>query len=152
MDEVPRLETEHVSAYYNVEDQTAWVQYKGVLGSEATQKVYQWMGAMVIAFHGKLTVKQAIFDFRLVTGFNHENMGVARAESRKLNQSFDFSFLPVALIVANDEQAQIVAFTLKVSGQTERSRIVRSEDEAKDFFKQWWASHDPPDAPPSPFS
>lgn len=147
MIEIPRLNTDSVEGYYDLDKHEAFVKYKGVLGAKATQQLYQWMGAMVTVFSGSIMLKQVTFDFRDVTSFDAENLSTARSESKKLHQSFALDFLPAALIVANEAQAEIIRLSQKVSGQGERSRIVFSEEEARAFFDEWWSTHEPPTGP-----
>lgn len=147
MIEIPKLNTDSVEAYYDLEQKAAFVKYKGILGAKATQQLYQWVGAMVTVFSGQLMLFQVTFDFRAVTGFEESNLGTARTESKKLHQSFALDFLPAALIAANEAQAEALRFSLKVSGQEARSRIVFNEAEAEAFFKDWWETHQPPQAP-----
>ncbi len=147
MIEIPRLNTDAVEAYYDLDKHAAFVKYKGILGAKATQNLYQWIGAMVTVFSGQLMLKQITFDFREVTGFDEANLSAARTESKKLHQSFSFDFLPAALIAANEAQAEALRFSLKVSGQETRSKIVFSDDEAEAFFIEWWETHEPPTLP-----
>lgn len=147
MIEIPRLNTNEVEASYDLEKKSAYIKYKGVLGAKATKQIYQWISAMVTVFSGQLILHQVTFDFREVTAFDETNLGAAREESKKLHQSFALDFLPAALIAANEQQAEVLRLSLKVSGQQARSKIVFSEAEAEAFFEEWWNTHTRPSGP-----
>lgn len=150
MDVIP-LMTPNVEATIDKEAMIARIVYKEKLDAAVTAQVYQWMNAMMTMFQHQIMVKQVIFDFRQVTEFDMASLAKARTENQQLRQSFDFSWIPAALWVANEHQEHMVGLSLKASGQAERSRIVHNEEEIAAFFSAWWETHAvPPTIRPTP--
>lgn len=139
-----RLESDQVTAYVDLPTKTAFIIYKGKLDAAVTQKVYAWINGMIAMYQEHAPAIQVIFDFRAVTEFDMTNLAKARTESQNISRSYDLSWMPAALLVANDHQKHMVGLSLKVSGQEARSRVVENEDEARAFFGEWWKNHSAP--------
>jgi hypothetical protein len=112
------------------------VAYFGHVTAETTSAIYQW-GWRLSEEVGPENIYGMIIDFSAVLAFAPQSVGTALRESRRINRTFDLSHLPVAHIVKNLYQEQMVTISTDLSGQPERMRLVYSEDEALSFIENW---------------
>lgn len=131
-----RLETEHVSAYFDNASGIMEVTYKGSLTSQTTSQVYRWIAERSQEIPPDKRYG-AIFDFSQVTSFQLGNVQTAQQESREINQRFDFSHVPIALVAATPYQEGMITVSMKLNPQQKRLRLVHSREDALTFFKEW---------------
>ncbi len=136
MTTLPRMDSDDLTVYFDEATSIAWAIYRGPMTASLTIRAYQAM-AEIVSVIGAEAIYGAIFDFREVTNFESYTLSTVMRESKKANMKFDFSHVPVALLVGSGLQEQMVRVTLKVSPQDFRKRIVRSEAEAKAFIDEW---------------
>ncbi len=131
------LEIEQATAYFDEEQQLIFVTYRGDLDGEVTVQVYEWIERLLETV-GIDALNGEIFDFTAVTTFQDSNLQIARKVSRRMNLSMDTSQLPVALIVKDFYQEEILRGTMRIVPEQERKRIVNSEEEALAFIEEWY--------------
>jgi hypothetical protein len=135
---IKSLEQEQVTAYFDEEKQIARVKYSGILGSDESNAAYRWLEG-VIQNIGIENIYGEIFDFTGVTQFQPDNLIDARKNSRKLNLRVDIHSTPVAMIVRDEVQKEILRGPMRNVPENRRKRIVQSEEEAFAFFEEWHA-------------
>lgn len=140
--QLPRIDSEPVTAYLDLADGVAYIVYRGELKSDATVTVYKWINSLVGLVEPE-KVRGSIYDFRAVTHFHRSNVHAIQKESHTVNLRFDTSRLPVALIVAKPFQEYAVRVAMRITPDEHRKRIVRSEAEALAFFTGWHQKHNP---------
>lgn len=126
----------NATAAYDPSTHIITVAYRGVLDGDVTANVYGWLEEL----YKKVSVTQVkgqIFDFRQVERFDDSNLTVARRASNRMNMLQDTSQFPVALIVANPEQEEVLRGPMRISEGHQRKRIVRNADEALSFIDNW---------------
>ena len=133
---VPRLDSDPVTAYFDPVSQITHTIYRGKLTPEVTLQAYQWTFAALEVIDVK-DIRGSIYDFRRVTEFHNANLSILQRVSQKANIQYDFSHIPVALIVSSLLQEHLVLVYMKVSPQEKRKRIVKSEPEALAFINEW---------------
>ena len=136
------LNTDQATAFFDYDSRLIRVAYRGNLGSGAAEQVYDWIEQLIQTV-GIGAIAGEIFDFTAVTSFDPGNLQTARKVSKKLNMTTDTSHLPVAMIIANFYQEEILRSPMRVLPEMERKRIVWSEQEALDFIGWWNAQHTP---------
>jgi hypothetical protein len=136
--EIQRLEREHVTAYYNSERRVAYIEYRGILGAGASNAAYTWLEDVIEAV-GIDNIYGEIFDFTKVTQFQPDNLIDARKNSRKLNLRVNIHNTPVAMIVRDEVQREILRGPMRNVPENKRKRIVANEQEAFEFFDEWYA-------------
>ena len=134
------LVSEQATAYYNEEQHIIWVTYSGVLGADVTVQVYDWLNRLILAI-GVDQIYGQIFDFSAVTEFQESNLQTARKTSKRMNIKVDTSHIPVALVVGNFYQEEILSGPMRVEAGHIRKRIVHSEAEALAFIEAWNLEH-----------
>ena len=135
---IDQLEKVHVECHYNAEKRIAYVTYKGILDADASDSAYDWLYKLI----GNIGVDHLygeVFNFRGVTVFTTENLIDAMRKSRKMNISITAKtrLFPVAMIVANTMQEEILRGPMRVPPENVRKRIVYSMEEAHRFLDQW---------------
>jgi hypothetical protein len=137
---LPRLATPQVTAYYEEDHHIAHIYYRGEMSPEVIIEVYEWMKSL--APHIAISeVRGGIYDFRAVTGFRTASFRTVQNQSQKANANYDFSHIPVALLVSTFSQEQMVRVAMKVTPQENRKAIVKSEAEARAFIDMWHSQH-----------
>lgn len=130
------LVIDNATAVYNPSTQLITITYQGILDGNVTTIVYNWLEELYKKI--SLTqIKGQIFDFRLVAKFDDSNLTVARRASNRMNMLQDTSQFPVALIVANPEQEEVLRGPMRIPEGHQRKRIVRTDDEAITFIDNW---------------
>lgn len=130
------LSLNNANAVYDPATHIITVIYQGVLDGNVTTNVYTWLEELYKEVSVS-DVKGQIFDFRQVVRFDDSNLTVARRASNRLNMIQDTSQFPVALIVANPEQEEVLRGPMRISEGHQRKRIVRNPDEALTFIHNW---------------
>ncbi|RMG83055.1 MAG: hypothetical protein D6712_13685 [Chloroflexi bacterium] len=142
MTTLPRVDSEDLTAYFDDATSIAQVIYRGPMTASLTIRAYQWI-AQITGVIGVEAIHGAVFDFRAVTNFESYTLSTVMRESKKANMKFDFSHVPVALLVGSGLQEQMVRVALKVSPQDFRKRLVRSQEEALAFIDEWHGQNAP---------
>lgn len=133
---IPELDAPSVTGSYDSIKHILIIKYAGHLKPETTQHAYGWMIRLFEEGHVELScVEGAIFDFQKVVHFGEPT--AAQKESAALNQKFDLSKIPAALVVANEFQRSHLEASVKASPQPERKCIVNSLGEAMVFINQF---------------
>ncbi len=136
------LETPLASAYYDDEVQIAYITYRGELDDKAAIDVYNWLSSLANAI-GFEAIKGEIFDFSQVTGFLDSNLAAARKISKRRNLAHNTQDHPVALVVSDPYQEELLRDTMRISPEIARKRIVWSIDEGTRFVQAWHAQKQP---------
>lgn len=137
-----QLDVEQANARFDPEKRIAFIHYHGVLGSDVTLRVYEWLDELYKEI-GTDGFAGQIFDFRDVQEFDESNLATARKTSGKMNLRVDTSHIPVALIVSDFYHEEILRTAMRISPEHVRKKIVWSEDEALSFLNQWRTEHEP---------
>lgn len=133
---IDKLEQEHVTAHFDVENHVAYITYTGILDATASASAYGWLQKLIDNV-GIETIYGEIFDFTHVKQFQPDNLIDARKNSRKLNLKVDIHRTPVAMIVRDAVQEEILRGPMRIVPENKRKRIVVSQQEAFDFFSEW---------------
>jgi hypothetical protein len=136
--EPERLEIEQASGNYDGEHKLLCVTYRGYVTADVTTQVYAWIRRLIEA-HGLKDVHGSVFDFREVTNFVVGNLTATQSNSYHLNNKYDLSNHPVALLVNTIYQRAMVKATLNVTPQQERKQLVYSLEGAFAFIAEWHA-------------
>lgn len=136
---LPILDEERVNAHFDTEQNISFITYTGVLDSEVTAQLYGWVKSLLDII-GPEATHAVVFDFRAVTRFAQDNLRAAQRESKQINRQPAAVNHPVALIVSNMYQEQMVRVANRLSPNEDRKRIVYSMDEAMQFIDEWHAS------------
>jgi hypothetical protein len=133
---VTPLKHDNASARYDNDAGIVYVTYSGYLTGEASTAVYDWLGD-VIQTVGIDKMRGEVFDFREVTEFLPDNLMDARRNSRRYNFRNDVRKLPVAMIVKDFYQEEILRGPMQNVRENARKTIVRNMDEALTFINDW---------------
>jgi hypothetical protein len=131
---MPPLNHTNASAHYDSEKRIAFIRYHGLLTAEASVAVYNWL-ADINTQEGVLYGE--VFDFRDVLEFMPDNLMEARKKSRRRNMHSEMHHMPVAMIVKDFYQEEILRGPMQNVPENQRKTIVRSEEEGLEFFRQW---------------
>lgn len=132
------LKHENAVAHFDSESRIAHITYRGFLTAEASTAVYDWLADLTESI-GMETFYGEIFDFREVTDFMPDNLITARKKSRRRNLSHDVRGLPVAMIVKDFYQQEILRGPMQNVENNPRKAIVRTPEEARAFLDAWHA-------------
>lgn len=133
---IPRLDTEQITVTFDTDTGISVVTYRGELSPQVTVQYYQFLPKFLEVVDVQ-DIYGSIYDFRQVTKFHNTNLSTAQRASQSANTHYDFSAIPIALLVETLLQEQMVRVSMKVTPQETRKRIVKSEAEAKAFFKSF---------------
>ncbi len=131
------LEIDGFAAYLNEETKIPHVTYPEYLIPQVTIDMYAWFGDLIDE-RGIENLRGCIFDFRQVKKFHPSNFRTARAESRKINDKADLSAFPVAFLVEDMKQEQMLRVSLRLTQNPARLRILYSFESAVAFIKDWY--------------
>lgn len=134
--ELPTLKNENVNAYFDSETGISHIAYTGVLTSSVTSQLYEWVKELMPII-GDNATRAVVFDFRGVTKFAQDNLRTVQRKSKEINRAKDQSDHPVALIVGNMYQEQMVSVTNRLVPGEDRKRIVHSQEEALAYINEW---------------
>ena len=132
------LQFDKAKALYDAEARIVYVTYRGLLTSDDSTKVYQWLHELMVKL-GSENLYGEIWDFREVQEFLPDNLMDARKKSRGLNLRINVDF-PVAMIVKDFYQEEILRGPMQNVPENTRKAIVRSMDEAHQFLADWHAA------------
>lgn len=139
---IERLELEHVTAYYDSDTRIIHIRYHGLIDAQTPTEAYGYIHR-VIETVGFDNIYGQIFDFREVVEFSTDNLMEARKKSRRLNMRRATQRLPVAMIVKDFYQEEILRGPMQNVPENQRKAIVTSMDEALQFFEQWHRVNSP---------
>jgi hypothetical protein len=135
------LKIDNATTHHDTGSGITYITYRGVLDSEVTVQVYDWLNTLYEAV-GIDSIYGQVFDFRAVKQFAESNLTTARRTSNRMNMVNDTSKFPVALLVENHLQEETLRGPMRIPEQHARKRIVWSEDEAHQFLQEWNKSKD----------
>lgn len=135
---IEKLKTEKASAYFDEESRIAYIEYRGLLTADESLAVYDWLADLVQEL-GIENVYGEIFDFRKVREFATDNLMEARRNSRRYNMRNRIRKLPVAMLVSNYYQEEILRGPMKNVEENKRKTIVKTMEEALTFLHEWHA-------------
>lgn len=133
---IPQLDHENATARYDASTGIAYITYTGPLDSSASTAVYDWLADLLQAV-GLENLYGEVFDFRAVEEFMPDNLIDARRNSRRYNMKNNVKKLPVAMIVKDFFQEEILRGPMRNVKENERKTIVRTEEEAIAFLHEW---------------
>ncbi|MDQ7025310.1 MAG: hypothetical protein Q9P44_07095 [Anaerolineae bacterium] len=131
----------NVSANYDAEHGIAYITYSGLLTAEVSTAVYEWLSALIEEI-GIDNMYGEVFDFRDVKEFMPDNLLQARRKSRGYNLRNNVKKLPIAMIVENFYQEEILRGPMQNVEENKRKRIVRKLDDALAFLHEWHAEQE----------
>lgn len=129
------------TARYDEETGIIYVNYSGLLDGETSTAVYNWLGDLTAAI-GIEKMRGEVFDFRDVTEFMPDNLMDARRNSRRYNMRNNIKQLPVAMIVKDFYQEEILRGPMQNVKENQRKTIVWSPEEALTFIEDWHKNDD----------
>lgn len=135
---IPDLQHNNASATFDEKTGIAYITYRGLLNAAASTAVYDWLGDLTAAV-GIENVYGEVFDFRQVQEFMPDNLMEARRSSRRYNYRHNVKRLPVAMIVRDFYQEEILRGPMENPEANPRKAIVRKMDEALAFLHEWHA-------------
>jgi hypothetical protein len=130
------LKTENLECYIDEVTDILYVVYRGEIDSNVTSQAYSWQAKFATPEVLK-SLKGSIFDFREVTKFNPGNLSTIQRKSRELNTTVQEYLIPVALLVNNLYQEQMVRVSAQISPSGDRKRIVKSVEEGLAFCEDY---------------
>jgi hypothetical protein len=133
---IKRLDQKNIKADYDEKQSIAYITYSGELSASDSDAAYAWLNQLIEIISTK-SLYGEVFDFRGVKSFSTENLIDARKNSRKMNIMINTQDFPVAMIVANDMQEQILRGPMRVMEENPRKRIVKTTDDALAFLNEW---------------
>lgn len=128
------LNEERVQGRYDETTRIVHIVYSGQLDADASTAAYNWLATInetVGMPYGE------IFDFRNVTEFMPDNLLEARKKSRRRNLRNEVHQLPVAMVVKDYYQEEILRGPMQNVPENQRKTIVKSVEEAVDFLHEW---------------
>ncbi len=132
---VQPLHTESLHCYVDEAQHILYIVYQGVVTAETTAQAYGWMmrhaTPEIIAW-----LRGALFDFRKVTRFAVGNLSAVQKKSREINTTQRIE-TPIAMVVQQVHQEQMVYIGMKVSPNETNKRMVRTVEEATAFFNEY---------------
>jgi hypothetical protein len=131
-----RLDEPHLKILFDTDTGIGTTTYQAVLLPQHTAEAYQWFAAYLDRI-GLQNIRGLIFDFRNVQKFEQGNFQAVKRESKQINTELDLSHFPVALLISNLYQEEMVRVASKITGQEKRIRILHSEEETADFFTEF---------------
>lgn len=132
------LKIPNALAQYNAEIGIAYIKYRGNLDGATTTAVYDWLGDLIETV-GFDDLFGEVFDFTDVEEFMPDNLMQARKHSRRYNFKNNVRKLPVAMVVSNHFQEEILRGPMKNVEENPRKTIVWSLEEAVKFIEEWHA-------------
>ena len=133
---VEPLQQENAQAHFDPESHIAYITYNGILTADTSVAVYDWLADLTEAV-GIDNVYGEVFDFREVEEFMPDNLISARKNSRRMNMRNNVKKLPVAMVVKDFVQEEILRGPMQNPKENQRKRIVRTMDEALAFITSY---------------
>jgi len=138
-----RLETEHLLCEYNEEQALVWVTFHGAVGPDVSVQMYDWLEDTLLD-PGTQGVRGGIFDFRPITAFQEKTLETTRRQRKDIAHSVNMDHIPMALLVGNALQEQIVSITMKATRDVhQRIKLVYSLEEAHAHINTFHAQSSP---------
>jgi hypothetical protein len=128
----------NATAHYDEETRIAYITYSGFLDGSASTAAYEWLATVnetVGIPYGE------VFDFRAVTEFMPDNLLEARKKSRRRNLRSEIHNLPVAMVVKDYYQEEILRGPMQNVPENNRKTIVKTMEEAIEFLHNWHKQH-----------
>src|SRR5262245_42856881 len=125
-----RIDTSEFTGYIDTDRQVLMVVYHVTISSQATAELYAWIQKITENATPEDMTIGGIFDFRQVKEWNPGTLSSVQRRSTDLNRKVDTSSYPVALLVSNLYQEQLVKAVMKSTPGQDRKKIVRSMEEA----------------------
>ncbi len=138
---INQLDERQVTAYYNTTTSIAYITYRGELSAVESELAYGWLSELIEVV-GTKALYGEVFDFREVKHFTVENLITAQKRSRRMNIMLNTQDFPVAMVVGNAMQEEILRGPMRIVIGNQRKRIVRSMDDAHAFLDEWHAEND----------
>jgi hypothetical protein len=135
---ITELKTEKADARFDEESRIAYIEYRGILTAEESLAIYDWLADLVQEL-GIENIYGEIFDFREVSEFASDNLMEARRNSRRYNMRNRIRKLPVAMIVSNYYQEEILRGPMQNVEENKRKAVVWNMDDAIAFLHDWHA-------------
>jgi hypothetical protein len=135
---ITELKTEKADARFDEESRIAYIEYRGILTAEESLAIYDWLADLVQEL-GIENIYGEIFDFREVSEFASDNLMEARRNSRRHNMRNRIRKLPVAMIVSNYYQEEILRGPMQNVEENKRKTVVWNMDDAIAFLRDWHA-------------
>lgn len=133
------LNLQSVTGYFDKENRILRIGYHGIITPDANRVVYTWMGRFFLDLgDGIGNVNGSIYDFRDVSDFVNRYMSTASQYTKHL-MNIDGNHHPVAFIVQNLYQEEMVRLTMKINADDKRKQIFNSEAEAQAFIQNFRA-------------
>lgn len=139
------LTLENATARYDTDSKIAFITYKGVLSAEDSVAVYDWLADLIEAI-GLENIYGEIFDFREVTEFAPDNLMEARRTSRRYNMRNRIRKLPVAMVISNFYQEEILRGPMQNVEENKRKAVVWELDDAFKFLEEWHNEQETPES------
>jgi hypothetical protein len=135
----PALNHEKAQAHYDEATKIAHITYTGLLDAETSTAVYDWLADLVdiVGIEG---IYGEIFDFRKVQEFMADNLMQARRSSRRYNMRHNVRRIPVAMIISNYYQEEILRGPMQNVEENKRKTIVWNPEDALAFLHEWHTS------------
>lgn len=136
------LEHPNATAHFDEATRIAFITYNGTLTGDTSTVVYNWLADLTetIGIEG---VHGEVFDFRQVEEFMPDNLMAARKNSRRMNLRNNVRRLPVAMIVKDFVQEEILRGPMQNPKENQRKRIVRTMDDALAFIAAYREQQQP---------
>ena len=122
--------------YLDDETQIARVAYPEHLTPQVTIDMYAWFDELASQV-GITSLKGCIFDFCNVKQFHPGNARAAQRESKKINSKYDLRRFPVAFLVRNMSQEQMLRVSMRLTQNSDRLRIIHNESQAVEYIQEW---------------
>ena len=127
------VDTDSVTCYYDESNRRMVIMYYGLLTSEISQQVYEWM-KYVIETCGLDDILGMCFDFRRVTRFDKKNLSQTEKLNQIMNKEYDLDKLATAFVVRDYYQEQIIRMGMRTILHNPNKKIFRTFAEAYEFL------------------
>lgn len=113
---ISTLNLPHVSGYYDEDKQIIHTRYYGVITTNTMVEMFQWVHVIYEVYRLE-NCRGRICDFRSVTSFLPPRQMQLRQVYQNLDNAFNISRLPVAMVASNQRQANIVYSGLQLASE-----------------------------------
>lgn len=138
---LPVLDIDTVHAYRDPQTNISYIIYKGAVDARTTTAVYEWVKELLTVIDNDET-RGVLMDFRQVLKFMPDHISTVRRESKDLNREQKLVH-PVAMIVTNLYQEQMVKVSVRISDRPQHVQFFYSLEEGLAFFDEWNSQHRP---------
>lgn len=123
-------------ATYDEQTKLVSIIYSGELTCTAVLAAHHWLGQVVQKIE-TVSIRGIIIDFREVIHFDKYYLPTVRAVSLKIDNQYDFSRIPVALIASNAYQEQMLTIAQRVSAANGRISLLKTPESGMSFIREW---------------